>query len=319
MSRYEDEDRTERMERIERRQSWYGSLDREQRAWLKIFALITVIVVLLVVALTCVINVPAGNKGVAVAGFGVGHQWNEGWHFKNPLTTVEMERYNTQEIMEIISVRSADGYNVDVDFTVRYHLLETQVGHVRVQNPEYVDTVIRPTIRSQGRKVVADWNLTGEQMSLQRSQYEDEVELRVTESLLEYDIVVEAVPIRNIDFPFLVNEAWELRVAAEVDVQTAEFELMAVEQRALQEVMRAQAEANSTVILAVGQAEALQLLANEAGSYDEGTMQYILSLRYITALRDPETNVEFVILSDGNNPFILNLNEMTNPTNTTAR
>ncbi|MCK5309758.1 MAG: prohibitin family protein [Thermoplasmata archaeon] len=270
-------------------------------------AVFVVLIAALIILSACVISVPAGHKGVAVAGFDVGMQFDEGWQFKNPLTQVEYVRYNTQITEESISARSADGYNVEIDFAIRYHLSENRVGDIRVENPDYEQTVIISILRSQVRTTVSDWNMTGEQMNLERSAYEAEVEARVIQALTEYYVIVEEVMIRNLDFPATVTVAWESRVAAEIDVQTATFELLAAEQRALQLLKIAQAESNSTVVLAEGQAEALRILAAESDNLDNSTIDYILSLKYIEALRDPESNVEYVILTDGDNPFILDM------------
>jgi regulator of protease activity HflC (stomatin/prohibitin superfamily) len=286
--------------------------DEEPKSPMKLIVLLVVGFILLIVVLAIlsatVINVPAGHKGVIVAGFDVGYQFNEGWNMKNPFSTVDMVRYNTQIEKEMISARSADGYNVNIDFAVRYHLAENSVAKVRVDNPDYKETVIRSTLRSEARLVVSDWNLTGEQMNQQRTAYENEVEIRVKDRLDDYYIIVEDVMLRNLDFPATVNDAWERRAAAQVDVATAGYELEAERLRAQKELVRALAEANSTIALAEGQAEAIKILANETVEINETVMNYILSLRYISALRDPETKVDFVVIPI-DQPLILQLPE----------
>jgi regulator of protease activity HflC (stomatin/prohibitin superfamily) len=274
--------------------------------WLVV--LLFVVIVILVILAATIINVPAGHKGVIVAGFDVGDQFNEGWNLKNPFSTVEMVRYNTQIVKEVISARSADGYNVDIDFAIRFHLIAARVGDIRVNNPEYQETVIIATLRSDARRVVADWNLTGEQMNLQRTAYEGEVETRVSTKLDDYYIIVEDVLLRNLDFPATVNNAWENRAAAQVDVETAGYELEAERLRAQKELVRALAERNATIVLAEGQAEAVRILANETVDLNETVLNYILSLRYIAALRDPESNITYVVIPQ-EQPLILGLPE----------
>lgn len=274
--------------------------------WLVV--LLFVVIVILVILAATIVNVPAGHKGVIVAGFDVGDQFNEGWNLKNPFSTVEMIRYNTQLEKEIISARSADGYNVDIDFAIRYHLIASRVGKIRVDNPEYKETVIVSTLRSEARRVVADWNMTGEEMNLRRTAYEGEVEVRVTDRLETYFIVVEDVLLRNLDFPARVNDAWENRAAAVVDVETAGYELEAERLRAQKELVRALAERNATIVLAEGQAEAVRILANETVDLNETVLNYILSLRYIAALRDPESKITYVVVPM-EQPLILGLPE----------
>lgn len=274
--------------------------------WLVV--LLFVVIVIVVILAATIINVPAGHKGVIVAGFDVGKQFDEGWNLKNPFSRVEMVRYNTQLEKEIISARSADGYNVNIDFAIRYHLIASRVGKIRVDNPEYKETVIISTLRSEARRVVADWNMTGEDMNLRRTAYEGEVEVRVADRLEEYFIVVEDVLLRNLDFPARVNDAWESRAAAQVDVETAGYELEAERLRAQKELVRALAERNATIVLAEGQAEAVRILANETVDLNETVLNYILSLRYIAALRDPESNITYVVVPE-EQPLILSLPE----------
>jgi regulator of protease activity HflC (stomatin/prohibitin superfamily) len=171
--------------------------EEEPKNPMKLIVLLVVgfilLIVVLVILSATVINVPAGHKGVITAGFDVGYQFDEGWNMKNPFSTVDMVRWNTQIEKEMISARSADGYNVNIDFAVRYHLAENSVAKVRVDNPDYKETVIRATLRSEARMVVSDWNLTGEQMNQQRTAYENEVEIRVKDRLDDYFVIVEDV------------------------------------------------------------------------------------------------------------------------------
>ena len=288
----------------------FDNMSGENKAIITIVALVIVVAVAITFFSSMIVNVEAGHKAVITDGFGVGKTFDEGWNVKNPMSGVTKVRYNTQEWTEIISVRSEDGYNVNVDFTIRYHLQESAVSSIQLNNPDYVTTTIAPELRSVARKVVSDNNWTGEELNREKTYYESAVETMLTPQLLEYHIIAETVLIRNLDFPDTVDTAWQLRASSEVDVQTADFKLLEADLLAQQEIVIAESEANATIVLATGQAEAIRILADETNNLNNGTMDYILSLKYIQMLRDPETNVKFVLVTDGtSNPFIIDMSQ----------
>lgn len=278
--------------------------------------ILAVIVALLFMA---AINVPAGHKAVVISGFGtIGEQHDEGFQFINPFVEIDIVRWNTQGMEETISVLTNDEYNVPIDFQVTFHLMESRVGHIRTENPDYKETVIMNLLRSEVRKTAADLNLTGEQLNKKRTLFEATVEARCVERMGEYFVAVESVNVRNINLPAQILNASERRAAAKIDIETASYELSAERARAQKEQVKAEAEANATVILAEGQAKSIEILAalwiDEYGadadlSYEQ-MMDFILSMRYIAALRDPECNVQFVIVPEDGPALLLSVEEM---------
>jgi regulator of protease activity HflC (stomatin/prohibitin superfamily) len=278
---------------------------------------ITIVLTGLVLAILSAVNVPAGHKAVVVGGWGdIGAQYDEGFRFINPFVQVDKVRWNTQGIEETISILTNDEYNVPVDFQVTFHLLEDRVGEIHTENPDYRDTVIRNVLRSEVRKTAADLNLTGEQLNKRRTLFESTVEARCLDKMAAYYVIVESVNVRNIDLPDHILDASEKRAAARIDIETAEYELQAEKARAEKEAIRAKAEANATILLAEGQAESIEILAQiwedkygknaSAIEYDK-MMDFILSIRYIAALRDPECNVEFVIVPEDGPALLLDM------------
>jgi len=216
-------------------------------------------------------------------------------------------RWNTQYVEETISILTQDEYNVPIDFQVTYHLQEDKVGDILTENPDYKDTVIRNILRSEVRKTASNMEMTGTMLNQKRSVFEERVQVVVTERCIEYYVEVESVNVRNIDLPKQILDASEMRAGAKIDIETAEYELQAESARAQKEELRAQAEANATIILAIGQAESLQILEEVSMNMTGEMMDYILSLRYIAALRDPECNVQFVIVPMEGSPIILDM------------
>ena len=270
-----------------------------------------ILLIVVLVILKSSTSPPAGHKAVVVSGFGdIGSQYDEGFQIINPFVTVEYVRYNTQDLEEPISILTNDGFNVPVDFQVTFHLQEDKVGEIHTKTPNYKETVIRNILRSEVRKTAADMNLTGEAINKQRTAFEVIVENRCIERMSDYFITVESLNVRNIDLPISLLTANENRAAAKIDIETAAFELDAERQRAQKEQVKAAAEANSTIILAKGQAESLTILSEVSESMEPDVMDYILSLRYIAALQDPDCNVKFVIVPMDGQPLILDMGEL---------
>jgi regulator of protease activity HflC (stomatin/prohibitin superfamily) len=186
-----------------------------------------------------------------------------------------------------------------VDIQVVYHLDEDRVAEIRVDNPEYKDAIILNQIRSKLRILVADWNYTGEDINYHRSALENELKIRMNLALAKYHIVMEDVNIRNVDLPPAILSATEQRQAAKVAVQTAEYNLEAAKFNAEQKVVVAQAEYNVTKIEAQAQADAQSILADQSKEMNETVMDFIMFLKWVNMLKDPETNVKFYVVPEG--------------------
>jgi regulator of protease activity HflC (stomatin/prohibitin superfamily) len=274
-----------------------------------LIAIVVIVVVLLVLLSMSIVNVPAGHKGVIVNGFNVGDQLDEGWQLKNPLSGVEMVRYNTQYQKTTVSVLTNDGYNVPVDIQIVYHLKADKVGEIREENPDFVEAIILNEVRSQLRKIVAKGNYTGEAINLERTTLEGLLGIELEGILSSYHIIMEDVNIRNIDLPPTILTATEQRQAAKVAVQTAKYNLEAAEYNAEQKVVTARAERNVTVIEAQAQADAQTILANQSKEMNETVMNFIMFMKWVNMLKDPDCNVEFYIVPEGV-PVILDPSEI---------
>ncbi len=281
-----------------------GDIELRGGRVLAVFVIVCIVALLLATSLR---KVPAGHKGIYVNGAGIGTQKDEGWALKNPFSTMENVEYVTQSIEETIQILTRDGFNVPVDWQITYRLSEDRVGEIRTDNPDWKNTVLINALRSGVRTTASNMNLTGYDINVRRTTFEAAVELAVIEKCTPYYIEIESVNIRNIDLPQTILNAAEIRAAAEIDIDTAEYELAAVKMRAQKVTMEAEAEANATIVLALGQAESIRILSQEAENMTDDMMQYILTLRYIAALRDPESNVQFIVVPMDGQPIMLDM------------
>lgn len=263
-------------------------------------------------------NVPAGNKGVYTAGLYQGTVKDEGWVWVNPLSTMELVEYKTQQVTFAggsgdetasfgeVRAFSMDNVEVTLDFTIVYNLEATHVGEIRIQNGQYLNTVILPVARSVPRDVTALFNATDIRGS-KRAEVGQQIENTITIQLAEKYIIVERFDLRGISLP----EAYEVAIVdkkvAEQRVLTEGYNLDAQEAIAAKEVVDAQAQASVTVIEAAARATAIQIVIDQFGLQDRAqAVNAYNQWLYIQALSDPNSNINYVMLPlDGGVPVIL--------------
>lgn len=264
--------------------------------------------------------VPAGHKGVVVTGpFGPDrNEIDEGWNW-NPVyavSDIEIIRYNTQtrdmtaSQGSALTVRSSDNLDIAMDVTLIFRLPSAKVADVRIERGDYYDLVDR-FMRNTPRNVAS--NFTGEFIGgAGRIQMEDATQTQIAADLASFDITVEDFLIRSVDLPTTVDVAIEAKKAAEQAVITAEFLRQAVVIQAMANASKLAIEAegfrNATVIRANGTAEAIRLVMMELQLSDPSLVnvtEAYLTMLYLQALTNPDSNIEFIIITDGGNPIII--------------
>ena len=283
-----------------------------------IFAFIIVIILL---AMT-IINVPAGYKGVIVAGFDIGKQYDEGWNIKNPLSTVEMIRYNTQsvnfigsdvaeDVMGSIKVRSKDNIGIYMDFSLIYHLREDKVSYIRLHYGDYKESVILPLARSIPRDVCSRYtalDINGER----REEVEMAIEEEMRNELEKRYIILERFAMRDIRLPSEYEKSIEMKKVAEQNVITQQYNLEAQKYIAQKMIVDAMAQRNVTIIQAQARAEAIRIVMEQFNVTNRSkAIDTYLEWLYIQALTDPNSNIKYIILpSEGGTPVILDLSRL---------
>ncbi len=289
----------------------------ELKIKIAVIALVAILVVIVVVPLSMLVNVPAGYKAVVVRGFGVGHVFDEGWNMKNPLSSVDYVRYNTQRVEFIgasygednvgnIVVNSKDNVAIFMDFQVVFHLEESYVGDIRIQNGDFEETIIVPICRSVPRDVCAKFDaleIRGDSRDLVASA----IERNITAKFSLKHIVMEEFALQEISLPVEYESAINEKKVAEQKVITEEYNLDAQSFIAEREIIDALAQANVTIIDAEAKGLAVGIIMDQFNVTDESEAASIyLQWLYIRALTDENTNIEYIM---GDNPFILDLTD----------
>ncbi len=289
----------------------------------------TLLFLLAVFAGLSIRRVPAGHVGVYTNGMSIGAQKDSGWVIKNPLSSMELYRYNTQSVQETVDVTSVEGdgsgYNVPMDFQVVYHLEKAKVGKLIVDNPDYIETKIIQRLRSRVRQIIALNNLSGIEINKQKSWIQAQVSSDLTDYLTDFYVIVEEVSLRNVELPLNVQQASQARQQSEIEITTAHNEYLSEMERVKKKIANANADYNVTVIAANaerekrvieanGSAAAIAKIQNQFSIEDDADSATIyLQYLYMQALSDPGSNVKFVIVPSGadGTPVILDMGNIT--------
>jgi regulator of protease activity HflC (stomatin/prohibitin superfamily) len=209
-----------------------------------------------------------------------------------------------------LTVRSSDNLNIQMDISVVYHLQPDKVADILIDYGDFHEILDR-YIRNVPRNVAS--NFTGEYIGgIGRVVVEDEIRRSMTSELAVYSIVLEDVLLRSVDLPDTVDIAIEEKLAAQQKVVTAELVRQATVIQALAnaDVIRilAEGQRNATIIQANGTAESIRIVIDQLRISDpdltNATWAY-LTLLYIEALTDPDSNVSFVIIQGDGVPIII--------------
>ena len=180
-----------------------------------------------------------GHVGVQVL---FGNVWedslSEGLHLTNPFLVIEQMSIRTEEYTmtsregegaikddDAIHVLSKDGLSIAMELTVLYHLDGSEASRVyRDIGPDYVDKIIRPSIRTvireSGRKFVAI-----EAYAEKRDELSSEIATGLVVAFEGRGVGLETVLLRNIKLPPRIEEAIEAKLEAEQEAQRMVFVL----------------------------------------------------------------------------------------------
>jgi len=190
--------------------------------------------------------IPAGHVGV-VTEFGQVKEYtfHEGFHVKNPLTTVHVFSTQTAKASVEASAASKDLQTVEASLAVNYHLKpETIQDAYRSVQGTFEGTLADPAIQEVVKAVTAQY--TADELITKRAEVSSLIQSELSDRLSKY-AVVETVSITNFDFSESFNKAIEAKVTAEQDALAAKNKLAQVQYEAEQTVTKANAEAQAIV------------------------------------------------------------------------
>jgi regulator of protease activity HflC (stomatin/prohibitin superfamily) len=207
---------------------------------------------------------------------------------------------------DAVEALTVDGQKISLDITVLYSLKREDVNQIHLSwQSRYENGFIRPTVRAIARDVVSQFEAEAIYGS-DRETLTNNIENRVSESMLEEGLTLTSLLVRKIDFAESFALAIEEKQIEEQNLQRARTKAerdrteAGGQADAAEEAARGRA--NARLIEAAAEAEALRVISDQIAA-NPNLIQYL----YVSNLSD---NVTFALLPS-NSPFIFNVDDFT--------
>jgi regulator of protease activity HflC (stomatin/prohibitin superfamily) len=170
---------------------------------------------------------------------------------------------------EGLDVQSREGLNIALAVTVRYHLDPRRLDHVEEHLPQPVDRELVPPVVASAWRELAPGYTVQEIFSSKREEVRANAAATITRKLGADGIVVDEVMLRDIQLPaeyakglegLLLKEQEndQMGVATEIQQKQVKIAELQAEAEAVQKVKESEGEAQSRVVEAKGEADAMQ-------------------------------------------------------------
>ena len=168
-----------------------------------------------------------------------------------------------------LSVQSLEGLNIGLAVTVRYRLDPNKLASVQAHMPQPVDKELVPPVVASAWRELAPQYTVREIFSTKREEVRSKAATIITRKLGEDGIVVEEVMLSDIQLPeeyakglegLLLKEQEDDQLGVVTDIQQKQVKIaeLQAEAEAVQKVKAAEGEAQSRVVEAKGESDAMQ-------------------------------------------------------------
>jgi len=258
--------------------------------------IIVVVIICLVFISKSALTIEAGKAGVLFKTFSGGVETEqpalgEGFHLIAPWNKVYKYDVRQQELFERMKVLSSNGLDILLEVTAWYKPQSENLGLLyQKKGQNYLETVIKPSLRSAARSVVGRY--TPEQIySSKRDVIQNEI-FDETKKLIETQYIqLNNVLVRDVTLPPTIKTAIENKLKQEQEFLEYEFT-----------IQKAQKEAERQKIDAEGKAIANKILS-------ESLTDKILKEKGIEATRElsASPNAKVIVIGSGKSglPIIL--------------
>jgi regulator of protease activity HflC (stomatin/prohibitin superfamily) len=260
-------------------------LAREEIPWRVPLALAIVACLPLLVASSIVV-VPSGMGGVRVSQISgtLPGTLYPGVHFVTPMVE-SIETFDLRDhlftagVVEVgektpaqksdLTVQSLEGLNIGLAVTVRYRLDPNKLDSVQAHMPQPVDRELVPPVVASAWRELAPQYTVREIFSTKREEVRQKAATIITRKLNADGIVVEEVMLSDIQLPeeyakglegLLLKEQEDEQMGVTTDIQQKQVKIaeLQAEAEAGQKVKQAEGDAQSRVVEAKGEADAMQ-------------------------------------------------------------
>ena len=234
----------------------------------KVLITVGVLVVVLVLALSCITTVPTGYTGI-VTTFGrvENYTFDAGFHVKSPFQRVVKMDNRTQKAVESLQAFSSDIQQVDISIAVNYSIDQTTAEKLyKTVGEEYYSKILYPRLLENTKAVFSKY--TAEKLVAYRETLSGEITSLVVEDVADFGITVSSISVQDIDFTDAFTNAVEAKQVAQQNKLTAQTQqdqlTMEAQQEAERQVIKAQADAEQAKIAAEADLEVTKIQADAA-------------------------------------------------------
>ena len=200
------------------------------------------------------VTIDAGEAGVLWKRFDGGvvvdePALGEGFHIVAPWNEVIVYEVRQQELFEKMKVLSSNGLDIILETSSWYMPKSEDLGRLHQEKGEnYLERVIKPTLRSAARSVVGRY--TPEQLyASKRDVIQSEIFDEAKKILDGQYIELNEVLVRDVTLPATIKDAIERKLKQEQESLEYEFRLVTAQKEAQKQIIEAQGKADANKIL----------------------------------------------------------------------
>ena len=216
--------------------------------------LIVLGVIIIIFLSKSTVTIDAGEAGVLWKRFDGGVVTNEsplgeGFHLVAPWNEVIVYEVRQQELFEKMKVLSSNGLDIILETSSWYMPRPEDLGKLHQQKGEnYLERVIKPTLRSAARSVVGRY--TPEQLyASKRDVIQSEIFDEAKKILDGQYIELNEVLVRDVTLPATIKDAIERKLKQEQESLEYEFRLVTASKEAQKQIIEAKGKADANKIL----------------------------------------------------------------------
>jgi len=211
-------------------------------------------IVLVIFLSKSTVTIDAGEAGVLWKRFDGGvvtdePALGEGFHLVAPWNNVIVYEVRQQELFEKMKVLSSNGLDIILETTAWYMPKPADLGRLHQEKGEnYLDRVIKPTLRSAARSVVGRYTpeqLYASKRDIIQSEIFDEAKKILDGQFIELNEVL----VRDVTLPATIKDAIERKLKQEQESLEYEFRLVTAAKEAEKQIIEAQGKADANRIL----------------------------------------------------------------------
>ncbi|MBP6184215.1 MAG: prohibitin family protein [Saprospiraceae bacterium] len=199
------------------------------------------------------LTIEAGERGVLFRRFAGGLDketiYTPGFHVVAPWNSMYVYDVREKQTEEKMDVLSSNGLNISVDITIRTNPNYSSIADLHEKfGKDYVNTLIRPEVRSSVRKIIGRFE-PEELYASRRDEVQHMIQTDLENALKRNYVELKAALIRDIQLPEKIRSAIERKLQQEQESEEYKYRLDKQKQESERMVIeaRAKAEANNIV------------------------------------------------------------------------